>query len=105
MEGEGAQQGGAAYGGQGAPGSPEGAAHGPHRSGNHHSRAHGDRGTAHYPVADVTAGRGFAGPGTRAWGGNTINALSSDGVWRACTRSRQPATTTSARRPQGSALT
>src|SRR5438105_2915925 len=49
---------------KGAPGSPEGAAHGPHRPGRHRSRAHDDRGAAHYPAADVTAGRGFPGPGT-----------------------------------------
>src|SRR5438045_6947591 len=53
---------------KGAPESPEGAAHGPHRPGRHRSRAHGDRGAAHYPAADVTAGRGFPGPGTLARG-------------------------------------
>ena len=47
------------------------------------SRAHGDRGAAHYPAADVTAGRGFAGPGTLARGGDTMNALTSDGGWQA----------------------
>ena len=64
-----------ADGGQGAPGSPEGAAHGAH-------------GASHYPAEAVTAGRGFAGPGTLARGlptrsGDTMNILTSDDGWQA----------------------
>jgi uncharacterized membrane protein YeaQ/YmgE (transglycosylase-associated protein family) len=45
--------GSAADGGQGAPGSPEGA-------------AHGARNASHYPAEAVAAGCGFPGPGTLA---------------------------------------
>ena len=38
-------------------------------------------------MRDVTAGRGFAGPGTLARGGDTMNALTSDGGWQARMRS------------------